>query len=371
MEGIGAPASMQTVVRLLWPQRPRVVRYAVAVALVLAVAAVKRIVPALGSAEPEVLLTIPVALAGLYGGLGPGLMAAIAATLVGTSLDPLFSGRAVSMDPLGTMVVLALRTLVAASAAAVRIALVRTASSLRELEELQREREAFVEVLAHELRNPLSALGGYLELAERYAGDLGRRDRLPEVLRTARAESARLARHINDLELLLSVSTPRLDATSRPVDLRASALRAVERARTIAGARELRLELADVPIVVSADPDRVDQIVDNFIKNALRYAPRDRPIVVRARARTGGGGMLGVLSVCDQGPGVAPDERERIFERFTRGAAAAGTAGSGVGLAVARELARLMGGRVFLEETSAKGSTFSLELPLRVIPGSF
>ncbi len=348
----------------LWHEPPRAVLYAVALGLVLAMGAVKALVPDLGAADPEVLLTIPVALAAFYGGLGPGTAAALAATLVGAHFDPLFGLRPANPDFVATAVLLGLRIVVAAVAATARGAFRRTIAALRHLEELEREREAFVQVLTHELRNPLAALSGYLELAKRYVADPERLGRAPSTLESALGETARLGRLINDLQLLLSMSTPEVGIARASIDLRASALRAIERVYERAGARRLRAELGELPVVVAGDSDRIDQILDNFVKNAVNYSPDGSEIVVIVRSAGSGSAARGIISVKDAGPGVAREERDRIFERFVRGTAGRGAAGSGVGLAVARELARLMGGRVMLEDGPGPGSTFSLELPL-------
>jgi len=113
---------------------------------------------------------------------------------------------------------------------------------------------------------------------------------------------------------------------------------------------------------VMADRARLDQILDNLLKNAARYSPPTSGIEISVGSD--GARRLGMVRIRDQGRGVDPSERDRIFERFARGSSARGVDGSGIGLYVSRELARRMGGRLVLEESSIDGSVFAVELPL-------
>ena len=111
---------------------------------------------------------------------------------------------------------------------------------------------------------------------------------------------------------------------------------------------------------VKADPARLDQIFDNLLKNAVAYSPRGAPIEIS----TGTEADHAVIRVRDHGAGIDPDERDRIFERFVRGTAAATQAGMGIGLYVSRRIATRMGGRLFIEESSSEGTVFAVEIPL-------
>ena len=112
-------------------------------------------------------------------------------------------------------------------------------------------------------------------------------------------------------------------------------------------------------VMVQADPARLDQIFDNLLKNAVTYTPRGSAIEITAAAEAG----HAVIRIRDHGPGIAAPDRERIFERFMR-AAAADQPGMGIGLYVSRAIATRMGGRRFVEASSSDGSTFTVELPL-------
>jgi len=112
--------------------------------------------------------------------------------------------------------------------------------------------------------------------------------------------------------------------------------------------------------MVRADPSRLDQIFDNLLKNAVAYSPGGAPIEIS----TGAEADHAVIRVRDHGAGIDPADRERIFERFVRGAAVASQPGMGIGLYVSRTIATRMGSRVFIEESSSEGTVFAVEIPL-------
>ena len=120
------------------------------------------------------------------------------------------------------------------------------------------------------------------------------------------------------------------------------------------------MNVPTVPLLVLADPARLDQILDNLLKNAVAYSPRKTPIEISTSAAAD----HACLRVRDHGAGIDPEERERIFERFARGAAVANQPGMGIGLYVSRAIAVRMGGRLFIEESSNQGTVFAVEIPL-------
>jgi signal transduction histidine kinase len=107
------------------------------------------------------------------------------------------------------------------------------------------------------------------------------------------------------------------------------------------------------------DPGSIARIVRILLDNAVRVSPQGGEVAVELR-----NGENVSLTVHDEGPGVPPEEREQIFERFQRGRLASGTAGFGLGLAIGRELAERMGGELVLERTDLPGATFTLRLPV-------
>ena len=196
----------------------------------------------------------------------------------------------------------------------------------------------FVANASHQLRTPLTGLKLRLEALRGEGGPVA------DQAAKAEAELDRLSRLVDDLLELARASAT--EATGKPVDLAAAAREAVERWRRPAehAGKELRLG-ADEPAVVWASETDVAHVLDNLIENALRYCPPGASISVEAR----NGAAEGVLAVADDGPGITPADRERVFERFYRGDAGrqAGP-GTGLGLAIVAELVRRWGGDVRL-----------------------
>ena len=205
---------------------------------------------------------------------------------------------------------------------------------------------------SHQLRTPLTGLKLRLEA-------LGEEDgRAGEQARKADAEADRLSALVDDLLELARASS--LDATGRTVDLAGAAREAVGRWTDVAERDGKHLRLAhDERAPVFADPTDVAHILDNLIENALRYSPSGAEVAV-ASARADGHALL---TVSDTGPGIPPGDRDRIFERFYRGAngRAAGS-GTGLGLAIVAELVRRWSGDVRLVD--GRGTTVEARFPV-------
>lgn len=226
------------------------------------------------------------------------------------------------------------------------------------LEATERRRIQLVGDVAHELRTPLSTLDGYLEGLED-----GVVEARPETWQLLRRETARLTRLVTDLQDLWRAEAHQLPLRLEVVDACALVRDAVEQARPAAVARHITLavEVPARPLLMTADRDRVAQIVMNFLTNAVRYSPDDALVTVAARP-----GSDVVISVRDHGPGLTPEQRAQVFERFYRVDPSRSRAlgGSGIGLAIARALAEAMGGRAWAESDGpGRGSTFGVSLP--------
>ena len=214
---------------------------------------------------------------------------------------------------------------------------------------------AFIADAAHELRTPLTALQLQLQIVER-ADDTQTRAAALQALRDGLLRASRLVQQLLALaraepDAALSPSGPTAGPTAR-VDLAALAREAVALHEQLAHDHGIDLgiesDAAAADVTIAADRDALFTLLGNLIDNALRYTPRGgRVDVVVERAEAGA-----VLSVRDDGPGVSPAERERVFDRFHRGdaARAAGdTRGSGLGLAIVKRIADRHGARVTLE----------------------
>ena len=346
--------------RLFRPDWPWPVRYGLAVIFTLAIAGLKLAIPAFGAPGPDLFLTIPVAASAVLAGFGPALLATIGTTLIAAYFTPP-AGFSISLNTNGLDVIgfFFEGLVVAILGAAVRAAFGRTMESLRRREQIEQERSALIATVNHELRNPLASLSGHLQLAARYARREDMRERVSPSIDEAQRQIGRLLRLADDLQV---ISTPESVFRVEPeaLDLAAVASGAVRRVEALQPARVLTVEAPGAPLIVRADPARLDQILDNLTKNAVAYTPSDTPIEISTSAQAD----RAVIRVRDHGAGIDPAERERIFGRFERGAGAASQPGMGIGLYVSRAIAERMGGRLFIEETSSRGTVFALEIPL-------
>jgi signal transduction histidine kinase len=346
--------------RLFRQDWPRPVRYGLAVLFTLAIAGLKLAIPAFGAPGPDLFLTIPVAASAVLAGFGPALLATVGTTLLAAYFTPP-AGFAISLNANGLDVIgfFFEGLVVAVLGASVRAAFRRTADSLRRREQLEGERSALIATVNHEIRNPLAALAGHLQLASRYARREDMRERVSPSIDEAQRQVGRLLRLADDLQVISSAGGVfRVEPES--FDLALAAHAAARRVEALDPAREVTVNAATAPLLVRADPARLDQILDNLLKNAVAYSPRQTPIEIS----TSGEAEHAVIRVRDHGAGIDPEERERIFERFARGAAVASQPGMGIGLYVSRAIAARMGGRLFIEESSSQGTVFAVEIPL-------
>lgn len=227
-----------------------------------------------------------------------------------------------------------------------------------EIAETDRLRREFVANVSHELRTPIAALQAVLENVVEGVSEAD-----PATLDTMLAQTRRLGRLVTQL---LDIS--RMEAGEQPFDIRPFKLSEVlDRA-----ARETRLHAPpdvafsiDAPgdPVVAGDPERVQQVVLNLLENAVRFSPRPGVIALRAASD----GIQVRLAVEDDGPGIAGDDLERVFERFQSGDGATGRVhgrgGAGLGLAISRWIVELHGGSIHVEQREPHGARFVVTLP--------
>ncbi|HET7322623.1 MAG TPA: HAMP domain-containing sensor histidine kinase [Longimicrobiaceae bacterium] len=236
-----------------------------------------------------------------------------------------------------------------------------------ELERLANEKERFIRGVTHDLKNPLGAVDAYAQLLEaEIRGPLNDSQR-DFVARIRRATQETLATIQELLELARAESVRmRIDRRSTDAARVVTETAGDYRASLEAAGLQLRVELAaDLPSI-HTDESRMREILGNLLSNALKYTPSGGEVVVEAVVRSGGplapDDAL-VVSVTDDGPGIPEEDQERIFGEFERGVGAA-SGGAGLGLAISRRMARLLGGELTLRSRPGDGSTFSLWLPL-------
>jgi two-component system OmpR family sensor kinase len=227
----------------------------------------------------------------------------------------------------------------------------------------------FVADAGHELRTPLTSIRGFAELYRQ--GAVTDPQELDRVMRRVEEEAARMALLVEDLLLLARLDQQR-PLESAPVDLAELARDAVRDARLLAPDREITLD-ASAGSTVLGDEGRLRQVVTNLLSNALTHTPDGTPVAVSVAAAPGSDGAPGTvrLTVADRGPGLAPEDRSRVFERFYRvdrsRSRAAG--GNGLGLSIVAALVAAHGGRVGVDSAPGHGSRFMVDLPRRESPG--
>jgi signal transduction histidine kinase len=230
---------------------------------------------------------------------------------------------------------------------------------LRESERLKAE---LISIVSHELRTPLASVLGFTSLLlQRDFDDTERR----RYLGIIDAQSRRLAELLNDFLDAQRVEEGRLEMSFEPLDL-ASLLR--EQAQLFAGqsdAHEIRLDLDNEPFLIVGDRDRLGQVLANLLSNAIKYSP-DGGVVELVGERENG---VVRVQVRDEGRGIPRAEQPRIFTKFFRGdAGASGIGGTGLGLALAREIVEAHGGHIGFKSEAGAGSTFWFEVPTDTSP---
>ena len=225
---------------------------------------------------------------------------------------------------------------------------------LRESEQHKRD---LISMVSHEIRTPLASVVGFTSLLLERDFPPDEQRRYLEIVDQQARRLAGLAGDFLDVQLLegggLSLDYAPFDL----VDL------ANEQARLFfshTSRHSIDLDVPDEPVVVNADRDRIAQVIGNLLSNAIKYSPSGGRVRLLLRADE----KRAELSVEDQGMGIPIGERARIFEKFFRGAdAASGIGGTGLGLAVAREIVTSHGGRIDVESQPGHGSTFLVRLP--------
>ncbi|MEP6760167.1 MAG: ATP-binding protein [Sporichthyaceae bacterium] len=224
------------------------------------------------------------------------------------------------------------------------------------------QQQEFVADAGHELRTPLTVLRTELELASR-PGRTG--TELRAAVRRAAQDTDRLSRLAEDLRLLARADGDQPLLQLMPVRLDILAVEAAASAEVRATTAGVRLHLApSSPVTVRADRDRLRQVVDNLLDNALRFAPSDSTITLGV-ATCATSPPCGVLEVCDEGPGFPSDFLPQAFERFRRadGARNGQGGGAGLGLSIVASLVRAHGGTVSAHNQPGGGARLRVELP--------
>jgi PAS domain S-box-containing protein len=239
----------------------------------------------------------------------------------------------------------------------------------RELEfALEREREVgesyrdFASMVSHQFRTPLAVIDSSMQRLVR-RGAKATVEEIAERAGKVRQAISRLANLVDGTLDAARLETGQIEVKARDCALPALVESVCERQREAAPHRDLRLNVADgggVPTAVAhCDPALIEHVMNNLLSNAEKYSPPEAPIEVRVSTDE----QAVYCSVRDQGVGIPSDELSQVFQPFIRATTAKGTPGTGIGLHLARNLARLQGGEVTVETQEGRGSTFTLRLP--------
>ncbi|HXY84162.1 MAG TPA: ATP-binding protein [Gaiellaceae bacterium] len=238
-----------------------------------------------------------------------------------------------------------------------RVWTLRDVSEQRELENL---RDAFVATVSHELRTPLTSMLGFLELIHDQSEELT--PQVVDYLEIVRRNASRLETLVGDLLFIAQIEAGRLSLEFAEADIADLAAQAVDAARPAVVAKEVTLMLeARAPSIVIADANRLRQVLDNLVSNAVKFTPSGGTIRVTVEDL----GDTCALHVSDTGVGISESEQSRLFERFFRSEAAETRRipGTGLGLAITKAIVDGHDGSITVESVEGEGSTFTISLP--------
>jgi PAS domain S-box-containing protein len=233
------------------------------------------------------------------------------------------------------------------------------------IRQAERAKTDFVATVSHELRTPITPIKGYVEILQARGPNLSE-DKRQDMLRIVAERADHLARLVEDLLLASRISSE--PGGSAVVGMQRECTDLAEAARRAAAdwlrgpESRLELELPPGPLEVDADPLRLVQVLANLISNAHKYSPTDQEVRLRVWRDNG----WAMAAVADRGRGIPREELDRVFEKFHRveDPMTMTTGGTGLGLYIARELTRAMGGEIEATSAPRRGSTFTVRLPM-------
>jgi two-component system sensor histidine kinase KdpD len=323
-------------------------------ALLVAVATAAPLTLGADAAGSGLILLVAVIVSSLLG-RGPGLFAAVtaAASYSYFFIPPTYAFSLGKGDDLIALVTF----VIAAFVVGTLVSQVNDVREARMAGELSQTRAAFFAAAGHNLRTPLASVTTSVDALLSPTATLDDAERR-ELLETVRDETDRLSRLVSKVLELSRIRSGELDVRREAVDLPGLTQSAVRRLGPLADGHAFDLDLPD-DLEVELDALLTEQILLNTLENAAKFSPPGAPISVVARAVDD----AVELRIIDHGPGIPPEDRERVFDEFYRGGDRRATAGTGLGLAIVKALTEAQRGAAHLEVTDGGGTTLVLTFP--------
>ncbi|TMW72030.1 cell wall metabolism sensor histidine kinase WalK [Alteribacter natronophilus] len=239
--------------------------------------------------------------------------------------------------------------------------LIAVLHDVTEQEKIEQERREFVANVSHELRTPLTSMKSYLEALADGALDT---DVAPRFIKVTQTETERMIRLVNDLLQLSKMDSKDYQMTMNSMNLTSFVDQVIDRFEmsTKNQAITFKRKIPDEPLFVYGDRDKLTQLLDNIVSNAVKYSPQGGTITCNIKEEKG----RVIISVQDEGVGIPKDSIPHVFDRFYRvdKARTRSLGGTGLGLAIAREIIEAHGGNIWVSSDWGKGTKMSFSLPV-------
>ena len=232
----------------------------------------------------------------------------------------------------------------------------------QEAQEALRERDAFISIASHEIRNPLTSLLGRAQMLQRRLARLPEAGRANDDAEIIVSQSKRIGSLLTDLLDVSRLASEQLTIMLARLDMAALVRTVVANLQSATPGHAFALTAADAPLWIEGDAGRLEQMLINLLSNAIKYSPDGGTIRVDVRAVQG----MAQIVIRDQGIGIPAEALPHLFKRFYRVSrdSVQQVSGSGIGLYVVSEIVRGHGGAIQLASTEGEGSTFTVQIPL-------
>jgi two-component system, OmpR family, sensor kinase len=233
-----------------------------------------------------------------------------------------------------------------------------------ELSRLNQQKNQFLGMASHDLRNPLEVILTYSQFLLDDAADVLDREQI-EFINTIRASSFFMLSLVNDFLDYSKIEAGKLELDLAPVDLLKLLEENIKRNRILAERKQIQIvcELKDQPPKMILDESKIEQVLNNLIGNAVKFSPHNDIINIRVFSD----GSHIVISIKDNGLGISAEESNKLFNPFVKGTSkgTAGEKGAGLGLAIVKKIVEGHGGKISVESEIGKGATFYVALPIK------